>query len=192
MNWRSPIFLTIVGLFAVLLIGSGVYLGLADRASHPPAPPSLSLSPTASQLPTHTITQSSSPQSAISRPTMAPPLAHVSFPTQVASYPPDWPPILHYPASFTLSQTSSQAIANGAKIWAAKLRFHGDAKTTADSLASFFTTQGWSVVQRTQLDSGGFVILVRQNNSKNQGDLVVDPDTTASGYTKIVATVTLF
>ena len=55
--------------------------------------------------------------------------------------------------------------------------------------AAHRTRRGWRVVERTELDSGGFLILVQQDEKRNSEALVIDPDTSDPGYTKVVATV---
>ena len=121
--------------------------------------------------------------------TLPPPLAGVEFPTQAVAYPPEWPADLRYPEEFSVVETSSGALADGSKGWAAKLRYRGDPQGAADLLSSFFTARGWRVVERTELDSGGLLILVQQDDKRNSGALVIDPDTSDPGYTRVVATV---
>jgi len=116
------------------------------------------------------------------------PLAKVEFPTQAVAYPPEWPADLRYPEEFSLVETSSGALPGGSKGWAAKLRYRGDPQSAADLLSSFFTARGWRVVERIELDAGGFLILVQQHEKRNSGALVIDPDTSDPGYTKVVAT----
>ncbi len=169
----------LVGLMVMALSAGVVYyllrpsLGPGALVEATPEPPP---SETATPFPTITIT-------------LPPPLAGVEFPTQAIAYPPEWPADLRYPDEFSVVETSSGTLADDSTGWAAKLRYTGDPQSAADLLSSFFTERGWRVVERTELDSGGLLILVQHDEKKSSGALVIDPDTSDPGYTKVVATV---
>lgn len=120
---------------------------------------------------------------------LPPPLAAVSFPTQSIAYPADWPSELRYPKQFTLVEVTSGTSLQGIKGWGAKLIYQGDPKNAANLLVAFFDSNGWQVIERTQLDSNGFLVLVQKANKQHNGTIVIDPDAQRPGYLKIVATV---
>jgi len=123
-------------------------------------------------------------------PTLPGPLAAVEFPSQVTTYPPDWPPDLRYPVQFSLAEATSGVLPQGiTKGWAAKLVYQGDPRSAADLLSTFFTSKGWQIIERTELDSGGFLILLQRGDKQHTGAVVIDPDTKRPGYTKIVTTI---
>jgi ribosomal protein L40E len=121
--------------------------------------------------------------------TLPPPLAGVEFPVQAVDYPPDWPPDLRYPESFTLVETSSGTLEGGAEAWGAKLRYLGQPPGAADEISSFFAAQGWQVAERAELDSGGVLLLVQRNDGNGSGVIVLDPDLDNPGTTKGLITV---
>lgn len=120
---------------------------------------------------------------------LPPPLAAVSFPSQVIGYPPDWHPDLRYPNQFSLVETVSGISPRGVKGWAVKLVYQGEARVAVDLLSNFFASKGWQTLERTELDSKGFLLLVQKDDKHQTGAIVIDPDTERPGYVKIVATV---
>jgi len=139
-------------------------------------------------LPTVTAsTASTTPEAPIAK--LPPPLAAVSFPAQVIAYPPDWHPDLRYPDQFHLVEVSVGVSPQGSKGWGAKLVFQGDPKNAADLFAIFLASKGWQVVERTELDSKGFLLIVQKGDKQHAGTIVIDPDTQRPGYIKIIATV---
>ncbi len=121
--------------------------------------------------------------------TLSPPLTRVEFPDQIQSYPADWPDELHYPEVFSLVETTSGLLTDGAKGWGAKLLYEGGAQDAADLLTSFFVDGGWQVVDRTELDTGGLLLLVQQAEKENSGALILDPDPNDPRLTRVVATI---
>jgi ribosomal protein L40E len=121
--------------------------------------------------------------------TLPPPLAGVEFPTQAVDYPSDWPADLRYPESFTLVGTSSGRLEGGAEGWGAKLRYQGEPPSAADELSSFFTSQGWQVAERAEMDSGGVLLLVQRDGDNGSGVIVLDPDLDNPGTTKSLITI---
>jgi hypothetical protein len=120
---------------------------------------------------------------------LPPPLANVRFPSQPISYPADWHPDLRYPNQFTLVEATSGISPRGTKGWAAKLVYQGDPRNAADALSIFFVSKGWQPIERTELDSSGFLLLFQKGDKQRTGAIVIDPDTQRPGYIKIVATV---
>jgi hypothetical protein len=121
--------------------------------------------------------------------TFPPPLANVEFPTQIAEYPTDWPVELRFPEEFTLADTSSGKLPEQDSVgWSAKLRYHGDPKSAADALSAFLIEQGWQIGQRTDLDSGGVLVLIEKDGG-GSGIIVIDSDISDLTYSNIVATV---
>lgn len=187
-----------VNLRGLALLGSLVFITILVTAyfflvRRPPAVPTIevsqpTLTPSENQ-PTTTPPLGETPTD-ILLPTSSPPLAGVEFPLGTVEYPEDWPIELRYPEEFNLVETSSGSLDPGApKGWAAKLRFEGDVKRAADLLSSFFTENGWQVSERTDLDSGGILIMIERNAGANQGILVIDLDLTDPAYTNVLATV---
>ncbi len=176
----------------------------ASRLFSPVAAPATPLSP--SQLPViaPTSTQAALPPTAppaLTLPTgippteppvatLPPPLAAVEFPTQAIDYPGDWPAQLHYPRQFDLVEAISGELPGGGSTgWAAKLRYRGEPSSAADLLSSFFTSQGWQIAERMELDSGGFLLLVERDNKTGSGILIIDPDPVDRLYSRVVALV---
>lgn len=121
--------------------------------------------------------------------TLPPPLKNVEFPTQVIAYPTDWPIELRYPEQFSVVEVSSGTLPDSASTgWAVKLRYAGDLKSAANILSSFFAEKGWQIVERTELDSGG-VLLVIERGDKSTGIVIMDTDASNPDYTNIIATV---
>jgi hypothetical protein len=179
--------LVILPLLAVLGIAYQVFFRIPvaepERGALAPAPAQTEIPPTPTPLPDPTPTP-------IPLPALPPPLENVEFPTEKINYPRDWPVELRYPDEFMLVETSSgSSELGGPKGWAAKLRIEADPQSSADLLASFFTTQGWEINEREELDSGGVLILIERNSGANQGIIVIDPDQTNPSYTNILASV---
>ena len=125
-----------------------------------------------------------------SLPTLPPPLEDVEFPGQQIPYPDEWPADLHYPESFRLVEAASGVLPEGEFTgWAAKLRFDDDPQSAADQLSAFFTELGWQIVEQTELDSGGILMLIEKGNKEGTGMLIIDPDTTNPGSSKVLTTV---
>jgi len=121
--------------------------------------------------------------------TMSSPLANVEFPTQEIQYPSDWPADLLYPDQFIVVDTSSGTFSETDKTeWAAKLRFAGDINTAADLLSSFFVNEGWQVIERSNLDGGGLLIIIQKNSTSN-GIVIFDRDSHDAQYTSVVTTI---
>ena len=149
------------------------------QTAEPTIPPEVTatLTPTAGVAPTATVTV-----------TIESPVAAMEFATEPIPYPTVWPESLHYPESFVPVEVVSGTLTEGAQGWAAKLRFQDDPTSAADQLSSFFTDKGWQVVERTQLDSGGFLLLVQQPGKRNSGVAVIEPDRDKGGC-KVLVTV---
>jgi hypothetical protein len=122
-------------------------------------------------------------------PTASSPLAGVEFPVQEIPYPSGWPADLLYPDQFTVVDMNTGVLPEQDRTgWAAKLRYAGDVKSAADLLSSFFVDKGWQVVERTDLDMGGILVMLKKNNTSN-GILVLDSDIHDTQSTNIVATI---
>jgi hypothetical protein len=122
--------------------------------------------------------------------TQKPPLAEARFPEQTIDYPSEWPTSLRFPVEFRLVEANAGSIKSGApKGYTTKLRFTGDPQRATEQLISFFTSQGWQIADQSALDSGGFFLLIKKNDQKNQGILVIDKDPTDPNATLIVATI---
>ena len=121
--------------------------------------------------------------------TASSPLANVQFPAQEIQYPSDWPADLLYPDQFAVVDTSSgESPERNTTGWATKLRYSGDINGAADLLSSFFVDKGWQVVERTNLDMGGILIILQKNNTSN-GILVFDRDSHDTDYINVVTTI---
>jgi len=121
--------------------------------------------------------------------TLPPPLAAGDFPMQAIEYPAGWPSELHYPVAFSLVDTSSGTLEGGAAGYGAKLRYQGEPSAAADEISSFFTSIGWQIVERAELDSGGVFLLVQRDDGNGSGVVVLDPDLDAPGTARGLITV---
>lgn len=195
-------------LVVIGLVALGVYWllslqlpasSLAPTPGHLPSATVLSTSQPATALPQEatalvaavpTETATSVPPTELPLATLPPPLAAVEFPTQVIDYPSGWPAQLHYPEQFKLVEAASGELPGGGSPgWAAKLRYKGTPDSAADLLSSFFTSGGWQITDRMELDSGGFLILIERDNKTGTGIVVIDPDPTERSYSRVVAIV---
>ena len=188
MNRRTPILIA-AGSVVVIALVVGAYILGASRQSPPPVSQSPTRQPTS---PPSTSLQTISPSGDSSVPTLRPPLAGVQFPTQTVDYPPEWPSDLHYPQDFHVVEAYSGPwpADNTAKGWIAKLRYTGIIGGAADTLTSFFTTNGWQVEQ-IDLDAGRAMLTVEKDNKQKTGSFVLDRDTNDPGSTIILATIRL-
>ncbi len=156
----------------------------SDVTSSPPS----TASPVSSRVPSPTVaTPNTSPTPELLK--LPPPLATVPFPSEAIAYSSDWHPDLRYPNQFILVGATSGVSPQGTKGFAAKLLYQGDPRSAADLLSTFFTSKGWQMVERTELDSKGFLLLFQKDGKQGTGAIVIDPDTQRRGYVKIVATV---
>jgi len=121
---------------------------------------------------------------------LPPPLASVDFPLQVIDYPTEWPSDLRYPAQFVPVETTSGDLPGSvARGWGTKLVHQGDAGNAADKLSAFFISNGWQIIERTELDSGGYLLSLQRHDRQDTGAVVIDPDTEQPGHIKIIITV---
>lgn len=122
---------------------------------------------------------------------LPPPLAEVDFPSQPVDYPPDWPSLLIYPEQFVLVDASSGTLPEDTSTngWAAKLRYQGTVEEAAEQMKSFFEPNGWQVVEQSELDGGGVLLLMAQTEPAGTVIVVLDPDQDNSSETRILATV---
>lgn len=121
---------------------------------------------------------------------LPPPLVNAEFPAQTIDYPSDWPAELRYPEQFALVQVGSGAVPDGgAQAWAAKLLYHGSPASATNALSAFFTANGWTIAERTELPSGGFTLLIRKNADANSGIITVGPDPKDQAQSRIIAAV---
>ncbi len=148
----------------------------AATAAAPPAPsPSATIAPSPTRL--------------AAQRTATPPLANADFPTQAVTYPAEWPVEARYPGQFTpVGLASGQLPGSSSTGWSAKLRYAGRPQSAADELAAFFTAQGWQIMERTDLEAGGVVLLI-QNDNRKSGVVIVDLDTGDRSQSVILATV---
>lgn len=133
--------------------------------------------------------QSGMPEAPIDVATLSPPLEHVDFPIQQVPYPPDWPTELRYPEQFAVVEISSGSLPDSASIgWGTKLRYAGDPKTAASILLSFFADHSWQIVEHTDLDTGGVLLVIKRDNG-GSGIVIIDSDVGDPNNTIIVATI---
>ncbi len=121
--------------------------------------------------------------------TLPPPLAGGNFPMEAIEYPADWPSELYYPEAFSLVDTSSGTLEGGAAGYGAKLRYQGEPSVAADELSLFFNSKGWQIIERTELDAGGVLLLVQRDDGSGSGVIVLDPDLEIPGTTRGLITV---
>ncbi len=106
-----------------------------------------------------------------------PPLADIAFPTETIEYPSQWPPELRFSEEFSLVEAvSGELPENIATGTSSKLRFDDIPQKTQEAIESHFRQQGWELVESTQLDTGGIVILVEDPDNGQGGIIVIDND----------------
>jgi len=120
-------------------------------------------------------------------PSLPSPLKGVEFSAQPTDYPGGWPEEVRYPREFAVLEVSSGAL-DGRQGWGSKLMFKGTPEKASNLLSDFFVAKGWRIAQRTQLDSGGVVVVVDKNEG-GSGIWVADTSTEDSTCTNIVVTV---
>jgi hypothetical protein len=120
--------------------------------------------------------------------TLPPPLANVDFPTEQVQYPADWPDELKFPEDLVLTDSSSGTLPDSAAMgWSAKLRFQGKPLEAEKIISAYFKDKGWTIVESTELDSGGFSLIIQRE--QGNGIIVIDTDPNNSSQTIIIATV---
>jgi hypothetical protein len=120
--------------------------------------------------------------------TLPSPLARVEFPEENTEYPVDWPPAYRYPESMRLVELASGSVLAGdAAGWTMKHRFSGEAEEAARLVESWFVENGWQVVERLSLDSGGSVLLVEWRDG-GSGIITIDSDPSRLGDSLIAST----
>jgi hypothetical protein len=123
-------------------------------------------------------------------PTLAPVLVDIPFPQQSAEYPSQWPSDLRYPRQFRVVETTMQSAGGKARQgWAAKLRYEGTPAHASENLAAFFSERGWRIVERTELENGGYLLLIARDGASGSGSIVVGADEQDSGAARVLATV---
>jgi hypothetical protein len=106
------------------------------------------------------------------------------------NYPSGWPEEVRYPAQFTvLDAKTVRTHDNELPAYAVQMRFEGDMPTAAESFSSYFATQGWRIVERTELDSGAISINVARNSDRDSGNIIIDPDPLDTGKVRITAII---
>jgi hypothetical protein len=120
--------------------------------------------------------------------TLPPPLANVDFPSEQIQYPSDWPNELTFPKDLELVDSSSGTMPdNSIKGWSAKLRYQGKPLDAEKMILAFFESHGWTIVDKKQLDSGGFSLLIQRKSGN--GIIVIDTDPIHTSQTIIIVSV---
>lgn len=117
-----------------------------------------------------------------------PPLANVNFPTDQIPYPVDWPEELKFPDEFVLVDSSSGTLPKGIiQGWAAKFRYKGNPSDVDIAISSFLIEKGWSIIEKSKLDSGGYSILIMMENGT--GIIAIDKDPNKTSQSLIIVTI---
>ena len=86
----------------------------------------------------------------------------------LGGYPDDWPEELIYPDEFTLIETSSGTLVDGADIgWGAVLEYTGSIEDAIDLMESHLTSHGWTIISRDEVDNNG-ILVVDDDNENGQ------------------------
>ncbi|MBP6569352.1 MAG: hypothetical protein KA270_19405 [Saprospiraceae bacterium] len=118
----------------------------------------------------------------------SPPLENVDFPSEQIVYPPDWPDEIRFPKEFVLVDYSSGLLPDNSKEgWSTKLRFYGNPSDAVKEASSYMEDKGWIVLQNDKLDSGGYLLLLQ--NEQGTGAIVIDPDPGNPSQTIIITTI---
>jgi photosystem II stability/assembly factor-like uncharacterized protein len=121
--------------------------------------------------------------------TLPPPLADVHFPDEVTTYPADWPDVLRPPETFTLVETTSGPLLESAVTGrSAKLRFPHEPSVAAGQLEEFLKDIEWQIVERVDLGAGGLLLFIASSDNLGEGIVVIDPDQTEAGTSRIMVT----
>lgn len=119
---------------------------------------------------------------------LPPPLENVEFPLEQTQYPEDWINDLRYPEEFVLVESTSGTLPEGAsKGWGTKLRYNGKPSEAANALSKFLEENKWNIVEKSGLDSGGFLILIQRD--QGSGIIIVDFDPNDPSQSLIIATI---
>jgi hypothetical protein len=115
-------------------------------------------------------------------------LENIEFPSEPTQYPAGWPDDLKFPEGLVLVDSTSGTLPESTTTgWSAKLRYQGKPSDATKLISAFFEEKGWAVSQETQLESGGFsLILEREQGS---GIIIVDTDPNDASATLVIATI---
>lgn len=123
-----------------------------------------------------------------SRVKLPPPLRNVEFPSEPTQYPEDWPDDLKFPEDFVLVDSTSGTLPESTtEGWSAKLRYQGKPSDAVELASAFFEEKGWTIFQKTRLDSGGFSLILQRE--QGSGIVVIDSDPNDASATLIIATL---
>ena len=162
-------------MLAVLACGGG-----APATTPPPTRLAPTLAPTSPGSPTDAVAEVA---------TLPPPLEDVEFPTGPAEYPTDWPEALEFPEGFVLADAAGGSLPDATvEGWSAKLRYAGDSSSAAAAVGAFLGVEGWGVVEQTDLDSGGILLLL-ETSSGGTGIIVIDVVPSQPGFSLVEVTL---
>jgi hypothetical protein len=123
-----------------------------------------------------------------SRIKLPPPLRNVDFPSEQIQYPANWPDDLKFPEEFALVDSATGELPETTSTgWSVKLRFKGQPSDAVEKTSDFFEEKGWAIIQKSQLDSGGFSIILEQD--QGSGIVIIDSDLDDPTTTLIIATI---
>lgn len=106
--------------------------------------------------------------------TLAPPLAKMEFPTEVKAYPTDWPGDLQFSEDFQSVDFGQGTLPEGSKNgWSIKMLYTGTFDNALTKLRATLKDKGWTIVQETDLDSGG-KIWITSDDQNNSGLFIID------------------
>jgi hypothetical protein len=116
------------------------------------------------------------------------PLEVIEFPAEPTQYPVDWPDDLKFPEEFVLvDSTTGQMPESTTTGWSAKLRYQGKPSDAVELASAFFKEKGWTILQKIQMDSGGFTLILQRE--QGSGIIVIETDPNNNSETLIVATL---
>lgn len=123
-----------------------------------------------------------------SQPSLPNPLENVEFPSEPTQYPADWPDELKFPEDFTLLDSTSGILPESTTTgWSAKLKYQGKPSDAVKLASAFLEEKGWTIFQKTQLDSGGFSLILERE--QGGGIVIIDADPNDVSASLIIATL---
>lgn len=120
------------------------------------------------------------------------PLSDIEFPQDEINYPNIWPENIRFPEEFLLVEARSDYLqTDSTTIWTAKLRFKGEIETAENEITSFFISNGWQILDRTEEQSAGVIVIISKGDESNQGFIIIGSDASDPSNTNLFVSVPL-
>ncbi len=105
----------------------------------------------------------------------SPSIADLNISKQEISYPDEWPVDLRLPENFILVEAKSGASVSGSQQgWTAMYRFKGNVDEAKEAINQYFTQNRWDILISENQESGGYMLLVE--NEETEGFIVIEMD----------------